>query len=41
MSPCFENCPLDVEFEKITYEGKGFPFHMSKPLVQETLKYGK
>ena len=33
MTPCFGACPLDVEFEKITYEGKDFPIHMSKPLV--------
>lgn len=41
MSPCFGSCPLDVEFQKITYEGKDFQIRMSKPLVQETLKYGK
>ena len=22
MTPCFESCPLNVEFEKVPYEGK-------------------
>ncbi len=40
MSPCFGSCPSDVEFKKITFEGKDFLLHFSYSIVQETLKYG-
>ena len=40
MTPCFESCPLNVEFEKVPYEGKRCSYLFYYLLVKETIKYG-